>query len=537
MQTTFLLWHLLIPFALSLLIFATRWLKNAAQPAAEFLHLLSVTLVLIFSILMGRDILQYGTIFVPGHWLTVDSLSALFYLIIGLIGFLAGVYSIDYIRHELRSGEIDFTSRSEAAFISEYYGLFNLFLFTMLLVVTSNNIIMMWVAVEATTLGSAFLVGIHRQRASLEAAWKYVIICTVGVAFGLYGTILVYSDAVNVMQLPSLAVLWSEIVKNAPAFDPTILKMAFIFVLIGFGTKAGLFPMHAWLPDAHSEAPSPVSALLSGVLLNCALLVVIRFAIVVNLAIGAGFTQTLLILFGTLSLAAAAFFMFVQRDIKRLLAYSSMENIGLVSLAIGLGGPLGIFAGLLHALNHSLVKSLMFLGSGNILLKYHSRSLERVRGMLQLIPASSLIILLGALALVGVPPFNIFLSKFFIILGGLAAGYRGLMILCLLLLAVAFAAFIKMITSALFGNKPEELPAGEAGWLTLAPPAVLIALMLILGVYIPPQLYTLLNNATRVVVEGLPLFSLPLNPPDALQTVGFSWPEMWRLFAGNLLVP
>ena len=223
--------------------------------------------------------------------------------------------------------------------LSFYYGLFSLFLFTMLLVVTSNNIIMMWVAVEATTLGSAFLVGIYGQRSSLEAAWKYVIICTVGVAFGLYGTILVYSDAVNFLQEPGAAVLWTEIVQNAKALDPTLLKLAFVFVLIGFGTKAGIFPMHAWLPDAHSEAPSPVSALLSAVLLNCALLVVIRFSIILNQGIGPDFTQNIFLVFGALSVAASALFMFVQRDIKRLLAYSSVENIGLIVLGFGIGRP------------------------------------------------------------------------------------------------------------------------------------------------------------------------------------------------------
>ena len=258
------------------------------------------------------------------------------------------------------------------------------------------------------------------------------------------------------MQVPGTAVLWTEILKNAKALDPSLLKMSFVFVLIGFGTKAGLFPMHAWLPDAHSEAPSPVSAMLSAVLLNCALLVIFRFAIITNLVIGPAFTQTLFLIFGTLSVAAAAFFMFVQRDIKRLLAYSSMENIGLMVLAFGLGGPVGIFAGLLHALNHSLVKALMFCTTGNILIKYRSRNLDQVKGMLQAIPATSVLLFLGALALVGTPPFNIFLSKFLIITSGLQ-NYIWLMLLCLLLLAVVFAAFFRVISSTLFGEKPEGM--------------------------------------------------------------------------------
>jgi hydrogenase-4 component F len=432
------------------------------------------------------------------NWLHVDALGAIFLLIIGVVGFLVGIYSIGYTRHDLQTGEFDDRK------LSTYYGLFNLFLFTMLLVVTANNIIMMWVAVEATTLGSAFLVGIYGHRSSLEAAWKYIMICTVGVAFGLYGTVLVYSDAFNVMQVPGNAILWTEIIKNTQALDPTLIKMAFVFVLVGFGTKAGLFPMHAWLPDAHSEAPSPVSAMLSAVLLNCALLVVFRFATISNLVLGPNFAQTLFIIFGMISVASAAFFIYVQHDIKRLLAYSSMENMGLIVLAFGIGGPAGIFAGLLQAINHSLVKSLMFCITGNILIKYRSRSLDQVKGMLQVIPVSGVLLMVGVLALVGTPPFNIFLSKFFLITTGFGTGHIWLMILCLLLLTVVFAAFFRVIASALFGEKPDSVVKGEANWLTLLPGAVLAVLILALGLYIPSQLMTLLNRASSLAITGDP---------------------------------
>jgi hydrogenase-4 component F len=497
-EATYLTWFLLIPLILSLLAFAARWLGRNAQWVVEIIHVLSVSVVLALSLLTVRDVLTFGPLVGLGGWLHVDSLGAIFLLIIGVVGFLAGIYSVGYTRHDLENGEFDLVK------LTVYYGLFSLFLFTMLLVVTANNIIMMWVAVEATTLGSAFLVGIYQHRSSLEAAWKYVIICTVGVAFGLYGTVLVYSDAVNVMQDSPTAVLWTEILKNAASLDPTLIKMAFVFVLIGFGTKAGIFPMNAWLPDAHSEAPSPVSALLSAVLLNCALLVIIRFAIITDYVIGAEFSHTLFLIFGSLSVAAAAFFMFVQRDIKRLLAYSSMENIGLIVLAFGLGGPTGIFAGLLHTLNHSLVKSLMFCTTGNILIKYRSRSLDQIKGMLQAIPVTSLLLLVGSLALVGMPPFNIFISKFIIIATGLGNGYILLMILCLLLLSVVFAALFRMIGTALFGDKPEGMAKGEFNWLTLAPTFVLIIMILTLGLYLPPQLSFLINDATGVIASTNP---------------------------------
>ena len=495
-ETMVLTWLLLVPLVLSLMAFAARWLGGLGRLLVVAIHLVSVTLTLILSLLTVRAVLVTGQIFGLSNWLHVDALGAIFLLIIGVVGFLVGIYSIGYTRHDLQTGEFDDNK------LSTYYGLFNLFLFTMLLVVTANNIIMMWVAVEATTLGSAFLVGIYGHRSSLEAAWKYIMICTVGVAFGLYGTVLVYSDAFNVMQVPGDAVLWTEIVKNTQALDPTLIKMAFVFVLVGFGTKAGLFPMHAWLPDAHSEAPSPVSAMLSAVLLNCALLVVFRFATISNLVLGPTFAQTLFLIFGMISVAAAAFFMYLQRDIKRLLAYSSMENIGLIVLAFGIGGPAGIFAGLLQAINHSLVKSLMFCTTGNILIKYRSRNLDQVKGMLQVIPFSGVLLMVGALALVGTPPFNIFLSKFLIITTGLGTGHIWLMILCLLLLTVVFAAFFRVIASTLLGEKPDSMVKGEANWLTLLPGAVLVILILVLGFYIPSQLMTLLNGASNLAMTG-----------------------------------
>jgi len=495
-ETMILTWLLLVPLVLSLMAFAARWLGSLGRFLVEAVHLVSVTLTLVLSVVTVRAVLVSGPIFGMSNWLHVDALGAIFLLIIGVVGFLVGIYSIGYTRHDLQTGEFDDNK------LSTYYGLFNLFLFTMLLVVTANNIIMMWVAVEATTLGSAFLVGIYGHRASLEAAWKYIMICTVGVAFGLYGTVLVYSDAFNVMQVPGNAVLWTEIVKNTQALDPTLIKMAFVFVLVGFGTKAGLFPMHSWLPDAHSEAPSPVSAMLSAVLLNCALLVVFRFATISNLVLGTAFAQTLFLIFGMISVGAAAFFMYVQRDIKRLLAYSSMENIGLIVLAFGIGGHAGIFAGLLQAINHSLVKSLMFCTSGNILIKYRSRNLDEVRGVLQAIPFSGVLLMVGALALVGTPPFNIFLSKFFLITTGFGTGHVWLMALCLLFLTVIFAAFFRMIGSSLFGQKPDSTVRGEANWLTLIPGAALVVLILALGLYIPSELMTLLNGASNLALTG-----------------------------------
>ncbi len=498
MESAILVWLLVVPLIASLVAIPARWLSRGARMALEIVHMLSVTVVLALVLVVAGQVLAYGEVTAFSHWLRVDAMGAIFVVIVGLVGFLSGIYSIGYTRHDVEIGAMNERQ------LSTYYSLFHFFFFTMLLAVTSNNIIIMWVAIEATTLSSAFLVGMYGTRPALEAAWKYVVICTVGVAFGLYGTILVYSDAVNVIQETGLASLWSEIVQNAAALDPTLLKLAFVFILIGFGTKAGIFPMYSWLPDTYSEAPSPVSAMLSGVLVNCTLFVVIRFSIIVNLSIGPSFTQTLFLIFGVLSLGTAVFFMLGQRDINRLLAYSSPENIGLILVAFGLGGPIGVLAGLLQLVNHSLVKSMMFFLSGNVLMKYHSRSLEIVRGLMQAAPVTSVFLLGGAFALVGVPPFNIFLSKFMIISAGIATGHIWLMIACLLLLMLAFVALFRMLGIVVLGDKPENIVKGEMGFSTLAPILILMVLILALGVSMPAPLATLLDGATQVVNSGIP---------------------------------
>jgi hydrogenase-4 component F len=496
MNSTLLIWLLVIPFVISLAVFTARWIQPSTKWISESLHLISVTVVLGMILAVIQQVLVYGPVSAVGGWLYVDSLAAIFLLIIGVIGFLVGIYSIGYLRHDLVLNEIDDRK------LSTYYGLFNLFLTTMLLVVTANNIIMMWVAVEATTLGSAFLVGFYQHKSSLEAAWKYLVICTVGVAFGLYGIILVYSDSVNVLKVPETATQWTEIVKNASLLDPTILKLAFVFMLIGFGTKAGIFPMNAWLPDAYSEAPSPISAMLSAVLSNCALFILLRFFTIANLVLGPSFPQTLFLIFGTLSLGVATFFIYVQGNIKRLLAYSSIENTGLIVLAIGMGIPAAILGGLLHMVYNSLVKALMFCTSGNISIKYGSCEMNKVKGLLKVAPVTGVFVVAGALGLVGAPPFNTFISKFWIVTSGLAAGYIWLIILSLLLLMIVFTAFFRMINSTVFGETPEAIAQGDLSGLALAPIAVLLILVLALGIYMPPQLGQLLSGATSVVLNG-----------------------------------
>ncbi|MBL7610336.1 hydrogenase 4 subunit F [Escherichia coli] len=422
---------LLTPLLFSLLCFACRKRGLSATCTVTVLHSLGITLLLILALWVVQTAADAGEIFAAGLWLHIDGLGGLFLAILGVIGFLTGVYSIGYMRHEVAHGELSPVT------LCDYYGFFHLFLFTMLLVVTSNNLIVMWAAIEATTLSSAFLVGIYGQRSSLEAAWKYIIICTVGVAFGLFGTVLVYANAASVMPQAEMAIFWSEVLKQSSLLDPTLMLLAFVFVLIGFGTKTGLFPMHAWLPDAHSEAPSPVSALLSAVLLNCALLVLIRYYIIICQAIGSDFPNRLLLIFGMLSVAVAAFFILVQRDIKRLLAYSSVENMGLV-----------------------------------------------------------------ALALAGMPPFNIFLSEFMTVTAGLARNHLLIIVLLLLLLTLVLAGLVRMAARVLMAKPPQAVNRGDLGWLTTSPMVILLVMMLAMGTHIPQPVIRILAGASTIVLSG-----------------------------------
>ncbi|MDP5240897.1 hydrogenase 4 subunit F [Uliginosibacterium sp. 31-16] len=487
---------LLIPLLTALLAFAARWAGAATHMLVTVIQSAGIALLLVFSLFVVGQVLVSGPLSALHDWMYVDALGAVFLMLIGVVGFLTGLYSIGYMNHEFDHGHLD------AKKLCSYYGIFNLFVFTMLLAATANNIIMMWVAIEATTLGSVFLVGFYGKRSSLEAAWKYVIICTVGVAFGLYGVVLVYSNAVGVLPHSGDAAFWTVLLTQAKALDPTLMKLAFVFVLIGFGTKAGLFPMHAWLPDAHSEAPSPVSALLSAVLLNCAMLIVVRFYMIVSKTIGPAFPQTLLIVFGLMSVAVAAFFIIVQRDIKRLLAYSSVENMGLIALSFGIGGPLGVLAALFHTVNHSLAKALLFCGSGNVLLKYGTPDMDKVKGLLKLAPLTGVMLTAGALALGGVPPFNVFVSEFMVVTAGIKSGHIGLMIILLLLLTIVLAGLVRMVAGTVFGPAPEGLKKGETGVLTLAPMVILLALMLVMGIRAPEPVVHLLDSAARVVLAG-----------------------------------
>ncbi|PRH18930.1 hydrogenase 4 subunit F [Burkholderia multivorans] len=502
---------LLTYLGVGLLVFATRWLGAGARALAEALHVAGLVASLVLAVTIVVAILDGQPVFLFDKWLMVDPLSAIFVGLVALVGTLTGWYSLGYLRGDLAHGKI------EEKRVPVYYGFFHLFLFTMTLACVSNNLVMMWVSIELTTLSSVFLVGFYGQRSSLEAAWKYIIICTVGVAFGLYGTVLVFANANAVMGNAQNAILWSEAVLHADRFDHATIAVAFVFVLIGFGTKAGLFPMHTWLPDAHSEAPSPVSGLLSAGLTSCVMLVIIRYTVIALRAVGPHLPHMLFLVFGVLSIGVAALLMFVQRDLKRLLAYSTVENMGIVALGLGIGGPFGVSAALLHVMNHGLAKALMFCGAGNAQQRYGTRDLDAIKGMLRVAPVSGFFLLAGALALGGMPPFNVFVSEFMTVAAGIRADDWGLMALCVVLLTIVLAAFARMIGGSVLGPAPERERRRDLGWLSLAPLFVTLVLMLWMGVATPRPVRTLIANASAIVAQATPAGTLASDvaTPDA----------------------
>ncbi|MDD5596149.1 MAG: proton-conducting transporter membrane subunit, partial [Candidatus Omnitrophica bacterium] len=314
---------------------------------------------------------------------------------------------------------------------------------------------MLWVAIEMTTLISAFLVGFYNTKQSVEAAWKYIIICSVGIIFALLGTIL-FSYAFSITgSIKSLN--WSYMVSAAGRFDANIIKIAFIFILVGYGTKAGLAPMHTWLPDAHSQAVAPISALLSGVLLKTAIYAILRFAIIVNKTLGPAYVGNLMLLLGLISLVISCGFLLVQKDLKRLLAYSSIEHIGIISIGFSLGTPLGFFGALLHVFNHAVTKSLMFFSAGNIVGAYKKHNMNAIKGVIKVMPFCGTMAILGVFALTGFPPFAIFMSEIIIIIATFMKGNYLACGLLLLFIVVIFGALIYHFGKIIFGNKPKEM--------------------------------------------------------------------------------
>jgi hydrogenase-4 component F len=435
-------------------------------------------------------------LFAFGKQLFVDTLSAYHLMLVAVIFFVTAVYAIGYFTQ----GEAD---HLESGRMRRYCLLWFTYLTTMVLVLLSNNLGLMWVALEATTLASAFLIMTTGQSASIEAMWKYLLVCSVGIAFALIGTLLLSAAANQTLAGSDGSLLWTDLRNVAGMFDRRLMLAAFIFALIGFGTKAGLAPMHTWLPDAHSQAPTPVSAVFSGVMLNSALYCILRYLPLTEAACGgSGTPHALMLVFGLMSIGVAMIFIPSQTDIKRLLAYCSVEHIGIITVGIGLGG-LGTVAALFHTVNHSFSKVLAFFAVGRLSQEYGTRDMRSIRGMLTSNPSWGIIFFLAGFVLIGVAPFATFMSEFQILSAAVKSGRWVALAIFLVGVVVIFVSMLRQIFNVSFGHQVAENPRHRASWPDMLVASALLLTLLVLGVWIPHHFSTLLSNAAAIV-EGRP---------------------------------
>ena len=469
---------LLIPIAAAILLALVPGYRLSAQlnVAASLLTLVAATLLL-----FGRP--EAGT------YLFVDDLNIVFIVLNALVGFTTSVFSATYIGHELEIG------RLRPAQLRFYHAMFQCMMFGMNLALVANNIGLMWVAVELATLTTVVMVGIYRTHEALEAAWKYFILGSVGIAFALFGTILVYTAAQPIVGEGTNAMVWTLLVERAAEFDPAILNLAFVFLLLGYGTKVGLAPLHAWLPDAHAEGPTPVSAVLSGLLLNVALYALLRFKILLAANPHAVAPGNLMIALGLISLIFAAFMLYRRRDIKRLFAYSSIEHMGIIVFAFGMGGPLANFSGLLHMVMHSLTKSAIFFSVGHIAQVKGTQQIADIRGLTQSHPKLGWALVIGVLAIAGVPPFGIFMSEFLLVSSTFARN-AWLTLPLVFGLLVAFGALILRMTSLAFGPPQGSTAPATASFLPLY---LHLAIVFVAGIYLPPPVVSWFQHVASLL--------------------------------------
>lgn len=486
------------PLALSVIMAIIP--KTASRVVFELCHLVSAVVVLAGSVLVALPVFTAGgEIWALDPWFHVDALGALFVLIIGLIGFCIAAYSVGLVRQLTDDGKYGPSQ------VKQYYAFYSLFLFTMLLAATTNNIIIMWAAIEATTLASALLVALKNTHHALEATWKYIMVCTAGVAFGLFGTLLIYANAADVITDPHMAAFISGIMPEADKLDPAIVRLAFAFIVIGFGTKAEVFPMHTWMPDTLSQAPGSISALLSGVVLKCSMLIIIRFDMLASRAIGGDFPHLLLLIVGVCSIVFSSFALFAQKDIKRKLAYSSCENAGVIMLCLGIGGPLGIAAALLHSMFHGLAKSLCFCLTENVEHAFGTRDLTQIKGIVERAPITAALMVVGFLALAGFPPFAMFISEFMTFVAAFAAGSPWwLVVIVALALTVAISGLARVVITSVFGktlHEPVDTEHRESSAWMLVPEIVLAVCIAWFGIATPAPIVRGVENAVSIVLD------------------------------------
>jgi hydrogenase-4 component F len=425
----------------------------------------------------------------PGTYLLVDDLNGTFIVLTTFVGFTTSVFSASYIGHELATG------RLTPAFVRFYHAMYQVLMFAMNLALVANNIGLMWVAIELATLTTVLMVGIYRTHEALEAAWKYFILGSVGIALALFGTILVYMAARPVVGEGLDAMVWTVLVQRAGAFDPALLDLAFVFLLLGYGTKVGLAPLHAWLPDAHAEGPTPISAVLSGLLLNVALYALLRFKMMLAANAAALAPGPLMVALGLLSLIFAAFMLYRRRDIKRLFAYSSIEHMGIITFAFGMGGPLANFAGLLHMTMHSLTKSAIFFAVGHVAQVKGTQRIADMGGLTETHPLLGWGLILGVVAIAGLPPLGIFMSEFLVVSSTFARAPL-LAIVLVFGLLVALGGLFLRLNSIAFGEPRGPAAKAHASYV---PMFAHLTLVLVAGIYLPPALVAWFHNVAGLL--------------------------------------
>ena len=483
---TALLWVLLTPLIGGILLAVIPRLSIAGWVN------LGITLVsFVASLVLALSVFRHGGL--HGHGFYVDAFNVYLIVLTAFVGFTTSIFSRPYMAEVCASGRI--TSKG----MRLYHSMFQGFMLTMLVALTTDNLGVLWVSVEGATLATVLLVSLYRTPASVEAAWKYFILCGVGIALALFGTVLVFFAAQYILAKPETGLSWTTLFEIREQLNPTVMSIAFVFLLVGYGTKVGLVPLHNWLPDAHSEGPTPVSAVLSGLLLNVALYAVVRFKMLVDGSLAGGLHPDqaghLMMGFGVVSFIVAGLFLQRPRDVKRLFSYSSIEHMGLMTFAFGIGGPLATFAALLHMLVHSLTKSAIFVTVGHAAHIARTQNIDHIRGLIRTQPSVGWGLLIGVVAISGLPPFGIFMSEF-LLLTATMKSWPWLTVGLLTGLAIAFAGLFRNVQLMVFGTAPEGQMPVKAN---MIPVAVHLLLVLWLGLYIPDFLSKWLDMATRLI--------------------------------------
>jgi len=448
------------------------------------------------SLAMALDIFAHGPTLSSGRMFYIDAFNVYLVALTAFVGFTTSIFSRPYMRHEVERGRL--TDGRLRLYHSMYQG----FQFAMLLALSTNNLGVLWVAMEAATLTTVLLVSLYRTPESIEAAWKYFILCGVGIAQALFGTVLVYFAAEQKLGGErDDTLLWTVLHANAAGLDPTVLSLAFVFLLVGYGTKVGLVPLHAWLPDAHSEGPTPMSAVLSGLLLNVALYALVRLKMLVDASLQTHLAGYLMMGFGLVSFMVAGLFLHRQHDIKRMYSYSSIEHMGLMTYAFGLGGPLATFGALLHMTVHSLTKSAIFITVGHACQLAGTQRIDKIRGLIRTQPAIGWGLLIGTVAIAGFPPFGVFTSEF-LLLTATMKSWPWLAVPLLVGFGVAFAGLFRHLHPMVYGEPP---PGQQPVHANMIPVMVHLALVLWLGLSIPSFLARWFEQATVLISGGSPL--------------------------------